>query len=413
VQPIWAVEMRVLMQGVSQGACLPAGKGRGALRAPVRAQAVKAQPSFKNVETLGTTPSYGKQSGPLVIVEGGKERQMYRMKQEQFEVVESMNDFMEQDVMPLLLKTEEAWQAQDYLPDPRSDTFMEEVAELRKRAAPVDDELLVVLVGDMITEEALPTYMNMLNTLDATMDETGRDMTPWAQWTRAWTAEENRHGDLMNKFMWLTGKVDMKSIEFTIQNLISAGMDPGTDKNPYLGYIYTSFQERATRISHGNTAQLAAKCGDKEMARMCRMIAGDEARHEKAYKKITQELFRRDPDGTMLAFDFMMARQIVMPAHLMDDTLYGPQLFEDYALVAQKIGVYTAQDYADITKHLLEFWDIGSIKCTSPEAQEAQERLMGLGKRYDRLAGVAAKRMAKPQGRELKFNWIDQRPISV
>ena len=31
----------------------------------------------------------------------------------------------------------------------------------------------MVLVGDMITEEALPTYMAMLNTLDGVRDETG------------------------------------------------------------------------------------------------------------------------------------------------------------------------------------------------------------------------------------------------
>jgi hypothetical protein len=65
----------------------------------------------------------------------------------------------------------------------------------------------------MITEEALPTYMTMLNTLDGVRDETGASPTPWGIWTRAWTAEENRHGDLMNKYMYLTGRVNMKSIE--------------------------------------------------------------------------------------------------------------------------------------------------------------------------------------------------------
>jgi acyl-[acyl-carrier-protein] desaturase len=58
----------------------------------------------------------------------------------------------------------------------------------------------------MITEEALPTYMAMLNTLDGVRDETGAAPTPWAQWTRLWTAEENRHGDLMNKYIYLTGR---------------------------------------------------------------------------------------------------------------------------------------------------------------------------------------------------------------
>lgn len=60
--------------------------------------------------------------------------------------------------------------------------------------------------GDMITEEALPTYMAMLNTLDGVRDETGAAPTPWAQWTRLWTAEENRHGDLMSKYIYLTGR---------------------------------------------------------------------------------------------------------------------------------------------------------------------------------------------------------------
>jgi acyl-[acyl-carrier-protein] desaturase len=34
-----------------------------------------------------------------------------------------------------------------------------QITELREHAAELPDELLVCLVGDMITEEALPTYM--------------------------------------------------------------------------------------------------------------------------------------------------------------------------------------------------------------------------------------------------------------
>lgn len=49
--------------------------------------------------------------------------------------------------------------------------------------------------------------MAMLNTLDGVRDETGASPTPWAQWTRLWTAEENRHGDLMSKYIYLTGRL--------------------------------------------------------------------------------------------------------------------------------------------------------------------------------------------------------------
>ena len=85
-----------------------------------------------------------------------------------------------------------------------------QVRELQKRSGEMPDEHLLVLVGDMVTEEALPTYMTMLNTLDGVRDETGASETAWAQWTRKWTAEENRHGDAMNKYLWLTGRVNIK-----------------------------------------------------------------------------------------------------------------------------------------------------------------------------------------------------------
>ena len=60
----------------------------------------------------------------------------------------------------------------------------------------------------------------------------------------AWIAEENRHGDLLNKFLWLTGRVDLRSVEKTIQRLISSGMNPQTENNPYLAFTFTSFQVR-------------------------------------------------------------------------------------------------------------------------------------------------------------------------
>merc|ERR1719389_80399 len=107
-------------------------------------------------------------------------------------------------------------------------------------------------------------------------DQTGSDERAWAKWTRAWTAEENRHGDLMNKYLWMTGRVNMKAVETTIQHLIGSGMNPKTDNNPYLGYLYTSFQERATKISHGNTANLSDSAGDKSLSKICRLISADE-----------------------------------------------------------------------------------------------------------------------------------------
>lgn len=45
------------------------------------------------------------------------------------------------------------------------------------------------------------------------------------------------------------------------------------------------------QVSHGNTAAHASELGDKQLGKICAAIAGDEARHEKAYIKIVDKLF--------------------------------------------------------------------------------------------------------------------------
>lgn len=75
----------------------------------------------------------------------------------------------------------------------------------------------------------------------------------------------------------------------------------------------------AAQVSHGNTANAAKEFGDEILADMCGHVASDESRHEIAYTRIVDKLFERDADGAMMAFGDMMRKQIVMPAHLMDD----------------------------------------------------------------------------------------------
>nr|ABP57425.1 stearoyl-ACP-desaturase [Haematococcus lacustris]ABU84867.1 stearoyl-ACP-desaturase [Haematococcus lacustris] len=332
---------------------------------------------------------------------------------ERLELVRGMGDYMEANVVPLLKPVDKCWQPNDLLPHSEEPDFLDKVHDLRKRAACLPDDYLVVFAGDLITEEALPTYMTMLNTLDGVRDETGASNTPWANWTRAWTAEENRHGDVMNKYIYLTGRVNLRAIEVTIQNLIGSGMDPKTENNPYLGFVYTSFQERATKISHGNTARHALEHGDDVLAKICGLIAADEGRHEQAYTKIIDGVLERDPNGAVLAFADMMRKQIVMPAHLMDDGEHEARnkrnLFTDFSSVAERTGTYTAFDYADIMQHLINRWRIAERQGLSGEAAEAQEYLMKLPDRIRKLAERAHAR--KKKGQTANFSWIFNREV--
>ena len=324
----------------------------------------------------------------------------------QFEVIKSMEGFVDENLGSLLRPVGESWQPSDFLPDMTAEDWREQVSLFRERAGALTDEILVVLVGDMITEEALPSYQTWLNRMKGIQDPTGTSDSPWARWSRGWTAEENRHGDLLNKYLYLTGRVDMRAIETTIHHLINNGFNTQTGDDPYLGFIYTSFQERATKISHRNVGVMAKRAGEEHLHKICGLIAGDEARHEKAYKLFMSKIFELDTARAVLSFARMMKLKIVMPALLMHDGK-DESIFTKFSAVAQKAGVYTARDYAEIIEALVQDWKIAALQGLSDAAAKAQEYLCGLSHRYMKLAERVS------FSGSVKFSWIYDREIAL
>jgi acyl-[acyl-carrier-protein] desaturase len=322
-----------------------------------------------------------------------------------FEVIRTLEGFVAEHIDTLLRPVNECWQPSDFLPDMAHEDWSAQVELVRRGAAALPDDLLVVLVGDMVTEEALPTYQTWLNRLEGVTDHTGDSGSAWARWGRGWTAEENRHGDLLNRYLFLTGRVDMRAVEVTIQHLINRGFDPQTENDPYLGFIYTSFQERATKISHRNVAKLALRAGEEKLHQICGLIAGDEARHEKAYKLFMTKIFEVDPAEAVRAFATMMKRKIVMPAVLMRDAT-EENLFANFSNIAQRTGVYTVRDYASIIDDLVRHWNIPTLQGLSDMAAKAQDYLSTLAARYESLAERVV------VSRPARFSWVYGREVA-
>ncbi|QXP71936.1 acyl-ACP desaturase [Polaribacter sp. R2A056_3_33] len=307
----------------------------------------------------------------------------------------SMDRFMEKYLIP----AEKIWQPTDFLPNSQKDSFITEVEEIRELSKELHDDFWVVLVGDTITEEALPTYESWLLDLDGVCQDPDNS---WAKWVRTWTAEENRHGDVLNKYLYLSGRVNMREVEISTQHLIADGFDIGTSTDPYKNFVYTSFQELATYVSHNNVAKIARKKGHKALAKMSKIIAGDEMRHHKAYTEFVKEIFKIDPSEMMLAFQHMMKYKIVMPAmHLRESFEEKGTLFDDFSIVAQRVGVYTGFDYVDIIRKLNEAWEIDKITNLTPEAEKARDYLMKLPDRMYRIT----ERIVVPQT-DFKFKWM-------
>lgn len=307
-----------------------------------------------------------------------------------------IDSFMEEFLIPV----EKIWQPTDLLPDSNNENFLEEVKELREISKDLPYDFWVTLVGDTITEEALPTYESWL------MDVEGVDnvvRNGWSKWVRHWTGEENRHGDALNKYLYLSGRVNMREIEQTTQHLINDGFDIGTGRDPYKNFVYTSFQELATFVSHNRVALIAKKYGEKKLFKMCNLIAGDEMRHHLAYSEFVNQIFKVDPSEMMLAFQYMMKQKITMPALFLRES--GEKIgsaFEAFSDSAQRIGVYTAADYVDILEKLNVKWDIANINGLTAEAEKARDYLMKLPERMKKIS----ERIIIPEEGQI-FKWVE------
>jgi acyl-[acyl-carrier-protein] desaturase len=322
------------------------------------------------------------------------------IKNVRLEVMQFLEKRIDDFVDQYLIAPEKIWQPSDLLPNSENESFFEDVKELREIAKDLPYDFWVVLVGDTITEEALPTYESWL------MDVEGIDNVErngWSKWVRHWTAEENRHGDLLNKYLYLSGRVNMREIEITTQHLIADGFDIGTGRDPYKNFVYTSFQELATYISHNRVSQIAKKYGDAKLSKICKLIAGDEMRHHHAYSEFVTQIFKVDPSEMMLSFQYMMKQKIVMPALFLRES--GEKIgtaFEEFSNSAQKIGVYTAADYVEILQKLVEKWEIDKISNLTDEAEKARDYLMKLPARMAKVS----ERLILPEETKI-FKWVE------
>jgi acyl-[acyl-carrier-protein] desaturase len=315
---------------------------------------------------------------------------------EVMQVIEpKIDDFMKEYLTPI----ETIWQPSDFLPDPTKDDFLDKVTELRELAKELPYDFWAVLIGDTITEEALPTYESWLMDVEGVGQV---ERNGWSRWVRAWTAEENRHGDVLGRYLYLSGKVNMREMEISTQHLISDGFDIGTGRDPYRNFVYTSFQELATNFSHRRVATLAKNFGNEVLGRMCGTIAADEARHARAYIQFIKEIFAVDTSEMMLAFEDMMRKKIVMPAHFLRESGGKiSELFTHFSDAAQRLKVYTTDDYVSIMRQLLRTWEIDQLTDLNDKAERARDYLMGLPDRLARLS----ERIKIPE-KSYEFKWI-------
>lgn len=293
------------------------------------------------------------------------------------------------------LRERRLWMPSDLLPvsEQMTDEQRREFDELPERARGLPDAVRVALALNLLTEEGLPHFHRLLAIY------MGKSHA-WAQWNFLWTAEEDRHGTVLHDYMRDARLFDTAAFERLQYRYIEAGFDPEWEDDPYRLLAYTSLQERATQVAHANTGKLAARY-EPVIQRILGHVAADEARHYQFYRDAFAGLLELDPTGAMEAALAVMPR-LAMPGHNIDG-------YEDMAEVVRRSNIYGPRDYRKVVAQCLETWGIANIEPPDAAGRAAQDKLMAVPARLDKLADLLERR-TRP--RTFSFDFVYSRTVA-
>ena len=294
------------------------------------------------------------------------------------------------------LKKRRLWFTSDFLPADEQDEEDNEnfLRKLRERARGLGDALRVAVALNLLTEEGLPHFHRLLATY----------LSPdsvWQKWNFMWTAEEDRHGLILHDYARDARLFKSRHIEMMQYAYQAAGFTPAWDKDPYRVFVYTTLQERATQFSHRNTGKLAGEA-EPLLQRILMSVAADEAKHFNFYRQVFKEILKIDPNRALQSALAIMP-SIDMPGISMPN-------FKEMADVARRAGIYGPWDYKRIVEEAIEFWKIDLLEGLNDVGRKAQEKIMSIPKRLEKVAEYIEQRTQK---KSFTFDFIYGRVFAM
>lgn len=293
-------------------------------------------------------------------------------------------------------KRRKMWFPSDFIPsDEKMDDNQHRIlAKLRDRARSISDSVRVSLAMNLLTEEGLPHFHRML----ATYLESN---SFWHKWNYMWTAEEDRHGCVLRDYVRDSRLFKFRHIEMMQYAYLETGFTPSWDKDPYRVFVYTSLQERATQISHKNTGKQA---GEEEplLRGILNSIASDEAKHFNFYRNIFKAILEIDPNRALQSA-LSILPSIDMPGISMPN-------FNNMADIIRRVGIYGPWDYKDIVQEAIDYWKIDLLTGLNEAGRKAQEKIMKLPDRLQKVAKYIDHKTAK---KTFSFDFIYNREIAL
>src|SRR5688572_12138123 len=268
------------------------------------------------------------------------------------------------------------WFPAELLEPPPGEDPDKHLKALRERARGISDPARVALALNLLTEEGLPHFHRLLAVY------LGSDSF-WSRWTNLWTAEEDRHGAILHDYTRDTRILNTPVLEKMQFEYIRAGFDPVWDRDPYRVFVYTTLQERATQVSHANTGKLASEY-EPTIGVVLANVAIEEARHYAFYREVFKHVLERDPSRALESAAALM-RAIDMPGFTMPH-------FREMADVIRRAGIYGPRDYLKIVQEQIRYWTIDTLDGLNEAGQRAQEKILGIPARLERIADAMESR---------------------
>jgi len=286
------------------------------------------------------------------------------------------------------------WFPNDLLPaDEQMDDDTERRTEkLRDRARSISDPVRVSLALNLLTEEGLPHFHRII------ASNLGENNI-WSKWNFIWTAEEDRHGNILRDYVRdarLFNFGDVEQMQFDYQQ---DGFTPDWDKDPYRVFVYTTLQERATQISHSNTGKHAED--EPLIKRILRKVASDEARHYVFYRSVFRSIIEIDPNRALQS-----ALEILPSIDMPGLTIPG---FKQMAETVRRMGIYGPWEYKGIVEEVIDYWDIENLTNLNVRGRKAQEKIMQLPGRLEKVAKYIER---KSQKKTFSFDFIYNRQLA-
>lgn len=269
------------------------------------------------------------------------------------------------------LERAEEWMPFELVPWSKAEDFPPDY-QWKPTEAQLPEEVRSALYVNLLTEDNLPHYTTTITR------RLGYDGV-WGFWGGRWTAEEQRHSEVIRDYLIATRSIDPHALEHARMQQVTGREVPQPPTTREL-LAYVTLQELATQISHKNTGKHLDDDGKNIMDR----VGADESKHYAFYYKVASAGFEIDPCGMVQAVE-RQVRNFAMPGT-------GIPGFKEHSRIIAKADIFSPQILHDsvLVPVVLNRWKVDKLEGLTPEAEQARERLI---KRIQRI-GNAGRRFA-------------------